>query len=210
MNTGPGPLAGHGQLPAAPAADPLFEAFVLQVRALARDDIADRRRAEAVGAALAGLAHAGWQMPDPRYRALQPDAPYGSWLLHLDPASGLSVVLDVFGPGQVAAIHNHCCWGAFACLAGAERERSYTMRDGSLVESATRLMQCGDVAVVMPPGDDFHQVENASERASISLHVYGRDIGRIERLRWEDGRTRAFRSGYSNDLTGLPAYTYFG
>jgi len=189
-----------------PATDDLFDAFLLQVRALATDDISDTQRAEGVGTSLGHLTRASWQMPDPRYCALQPDAPYGSWLLHLDRASGLSVVLDVFGPGQIAAIHNHRCWGAFVCVSGAERERSYAMRDGALVQSATRLMHAGDVAVVLPPGDAFHQVECASAQASVSLHVYGADIGRLERLRWEDGRALAFRSGYSNDLTGLPPY----
>lgn len=189
-----------------PVSDPLFDTFVLQVRASAAGDFSDTERAEGAGAALTRLARAGWQMPDPRYCAMQPDAPYGSWLLHLDDTSGLSVVLDVFGPGQIAAIHNHQCWGAFACLVGSERERSYTWRDGTLVESATHLMQPGDVAVVLPPGEVFHQVECASPQASISLHVYGADIGRLERLRWERGRTVSFRSGYSNDLTGLPPY----
>jgi predicted metal-dependent enzyme (double-stranded beta helix superfamily) len=62
------------------------------------------------------------------------------------------------------------------------------------------------VAVVEPPGDAFHQVECASAEASISLHVYGRDIGRIERQRWDATGLLAFRSEYSNDVAGLPPY----
>ena len=67
-------------------------------------------------------------------------------------------------------------------------------------------MQPGDVATVEPPGDAFHQVECASPQASISLHVYGDDIGRIKRLRWDGAAFVAFRSEYSNDVTGLAPY----
>lgn len=145
-------------------------------------------------------------MPDARYRAMQPDAPYGSWLLHFDRNSGLSVVLDVFGPGQVAAIHNHCTWGAFGCLVGAEIEREYCIQHGVPVETAWRMMNPGDVRTVDPPGDSFHQVECASPEASISLHIYGRDIGRIDRRRWDETQFVTFQSGYSNDVTGLAPY----
>ena len=186
--------------------DPLFDTFLARVRGLARGSAPHADRAHGVADALSALVRAGWRMPDPRYRAMQPDAPYGSWLLHLDPLSRLSVVLDVFGPGQVAAIHNHRSCGAFACLCGAERERCFRVDNGVPVECAARLMQAGDVAVVLPPGDDYHQVECASPRASISLHVYGDDIGRIERQRWDGARFVAFRSEYSNDVTGLAPY----
>ncbi|MBP6851430.1 MAG: cysteine dioxygenase family protein [Rhodoferax sp.] len=187
-------------------ADPLFDNFLVRARGFARGDASAAARVAGVAGALRNLVQAGWQMPDPRYCAMQADAPYGSWLLYLDPHSQLSVVLDVFGQGQVAAIHNHACWGAFACLAGAERERQYRLEAGVPVEVGTRLMQPGDVAVVDPPGDAFHQVECASTQASTSLHVYGRDIGRIERQRWDGTGFIAFRSAYSNDALGLAPY----
>lgn len=186
--------------------DPRFDDFLAQVRSLARSAAPTPERAKGVADALTQLVRAGWQMADPRYCAMQAGAPYGSWLLYLDAHSGLSVVLDVFGPGQVAAIHNHCCWGAFACMVGAERERRYAVVDGAPVQTSTRLMVPGDVALVEPPGADFHQVECASAHASISLHVYGRDIGRIERQRWDGRAFIPFRSEYSNDRMQLVPY----
>ena len=198
--------AGYLVTPAPALADPHFDDFLAQARLLARGGAPACARAAGVAGALASLVRSGWQMPDPRYRAMQSSAPYGSWLLYLDPHSQLCVVLDVFGPGQVAAIHNHCCWGAFACLAGAERERHYRLEGGAPVQAGERLMQPGDVAVVEPPGETFHQVECASVQASTSLHVYGQDIGRIERQRWDGTRFIAFRSAYSNDTMGLAPY----
>ena len=187
-------------------ADPRFDIFLAQVRAVARSTAPPAESAQGVTAALAALVHTGWQMPDARYRAMQPDAAYGSWLLYLDQQSQLCVVLDVFGPGQVAAIHNHCSWGAFACLEGAERERRYRIEQGAPVECGTRLMEPGDVVTVEPPGDALHQVECASPQASVSLHVYSEDIGRIERQRWDGVAFVAFRSHYSNDMAGLAPY----
>lgn len=190
------------------SADPQFDRFLARLHAIMRDLPDDGAKAEAVGEALRALAASGWRIPDARYRQMQPDAPYGSYLLHLDPGSGLCVVLDVFGVGQVAAIHDHGGWGAFACLEGREIERRYALRDGVPVEAEVTEMPPGAVAVVAPPGDGFHQVECASPEPSISLHVYGVDIGRAVRKRWnERARTfERFSSGYSNEVAGLPVY----
>jgi predicted metal-dependent enzyme (double-stranded beta helix superfamily) len=46
-------------------------------------------------------------------------------------------------------------------------------------------------------------VANAyGDRVSISIHVYGADIGAIRRATFNrlDGRTREFTSGYANDV----------
>ena len=64
----------------------------------------------------------------------------------------------------------------------------------------------GEVDRVSPGIGDIHVVENAlTDRPSISIHVYGGDIGAIRRHRFEpDGREFEFISGYSN--TSLPNF----
>jgi predicted metal-dependent enzyme (double-stranded beta helix superfamily) len=152
-----------------------------------------------------------WRMPDPRYLACQPDAMYGSYLLYLNSSATLNVVLDVFMPGQAAMIHNHKCWCAFACLEGVERERLYSV-DSALetapVQELERICAVGEVRALGGARNLFHQVECGSDSPAVSLHVYGADIGRLERDVWneEKGQFVSFRSNYSNDAMGLPEY----
>ncbi|MGD9941767.1 MAG: cysteine dioxygenase [Burkholderiaceae bacterium] len=154
---------------------------------------------------------AEWRMPDERYRKCQPDAPYGSYLLFLCPSTRLSIVLDVFAPGQVAAVHDHGVWGVFGCLAGIEIERRFAL-DGAAGSpprelSSVRLTP-GEVRSTDPAGASFHQVECAGQVESVSLHVYGDDIGRLKRRRWDPAAHAlvTFSSGYSNDVLGYRPY----
>lgn len=152
-----------------------------------------------------------WSMPDPRYMQLQPDAPYGSYLLYLSPDADLCIVLDVFMAGQAAVTHNHCCWGVFTCLEGTERERLYDAPpdlSGPPVETGSRLRPPGVVTLAAPAQNAFHQVECATGARSVSLHLYGADIGAIRRQKWDAtaGAYMDFRGGYSNPVLGLPVY----
>jgi predicted metal-dependent enzyme (double-stranded beta helix superfamily) len=61
----------------------------------------------------------------------------------------------------------------------------------------------GEVSAVSPLIGDIHQVENAlRDRPSISIHVYGGNIGAIARHVFvpETGEAKPFVSGYSNTL----------
>lgn len=152
-----------------------------------------------------------WAMPDARYMQLQPDAPYGSYLLYLSPGDDLCIVLDVFMAGQAAVTHNHCCWGVFTCLEGTERERLYDAPadlSGPPVETGARLRPPGVVTLAAPEAHAFHQVECAEGARSVSLHLYGADIGAIRRQKWDSGAGAYvdFRGGYSNPVLGLPVY----
>ena len=153
-----------------------------------------------------------WAMPDARYMQLQPDAPYGSYLLYLSPAEDLCIVLDVFMAGQAAVTHNHCCWGVFTCLEGVERERLYEAPadlSAPPVETGSRLRPTGVVTLAAPEVNAFHQVECAEgSPRSVSLHLYGADIGRIRRQKWDAGAASYadFRGGYSNPVLDLPVY----
>lgn len=152
-----------------------------------------------------------WQMPDPRYLQCQPDAPYGSYLLYLSEAADLCIVLDIFLAQQAAIAHNHLCWCVFSCLEGVEREELYHVPDdlsSAPVKALSRLRKPGEVTQADAAPGAFHQVSCADGELAISLHIYGADIGTLDRQMWDDAAKRfvAFRSGYSNDVVGLPTY----
>ncbi len=127
---------------------------------------------------------------------------YRQYLLHCDPHQRFSVVSFVWGPGQTTPIHDHTVWGLIGMLRGAETGQRFDVGgDGSLVPGATDLLEHGDVDVVSPTLGDIHKVSNAhGDRTSISIHVYGANIGAVDRHVYDPdtGAQKSFISGYSN------------
>lgn len=152
-------------------------------------------------AALRELVREDDWLPD-AYAAPSPER-YRQYLLYADARERFSVVSFVWGPGQRTPIHNHTVWGLIGVLRGAEYSQPYA-RDasGALRENgAERLIERAQVEAVSPAIGDIHRVRNAyDDRVSVSIHVYGANIGAVRRSIWQaDGTPRTFVSGYSND-----------
>jgi predicted metal-dependent enzyme (double-stranded beta helix superfamily) len=127
---------------------------------------------------------------------------YRQYLLHADSRERFSVVSFVFGPGQTTPIHDHTVWGLIGMLRGSERERHYIRsEEGGLVEHGRpHFLKPGEVDAVSPTLGDLHRVSNAfTDRTSVSIHVYGANIGAVRRATYESsGAKQTFISGYSN------------
>ncbi len=126
---------------------------------------------------------------------------YTQYLLHLDGAGRFGVVSFVWGPGQATPIHDHTVWGLVGVLRGAELSQAYVLdNDGLRAMGDPKRLEAGDVEAVSPRIGDIHRVSNAfADRTSISIHVYGGDIGRISRHAFAaDGRPTPFVSGYAD------------
>lgn len=126
---------------------------------------------------------------------------YRQYLLHLDPAARFSVVSFVWGPGQATPIHDHTVWGLIGMLRGAEYAQGYRFAGATrLVPAGLPVrLEPGQVEAVSPAVGDIHRVHNAfDDRVSISIHVYGADIGAVQRSVYtEEGERKPFVSGYS-------------
>ena len=135
--------------------------------------------------------------PHPQY--------YQQYLLYADPLDRFSVVSFVWGPGQKTPLHNHTVWGMIGQLRGQERSADYYRQpDGSYQADQSFICNPGQVVTVSPNTHDIHVVENAlSDQTSISIHVYGGNIGRIERAVFDPttGAEKLFISGYANSVT---------
>jgi len=127
---------------------------------------------------------------------------YQQYLLHADSRERFSVVSFVWGPGQKSPIHDHTVWGIVGILRGAEFEQRYARtNEGRFQEQGSpSRMEKGEVTAVSPAIGDFHRVSNAlDDRQSVSIHVYGANIGAVRRSMYEaDGTSKPFQSGYSN------------
>lgn len=150
---------------------------------------------------LAGLIATDDWLPD---AYAQPDPVYyRQYLLHCDPFERFSVVSFVWGPGQTTPIHDHTVWGLVGVLRGAERSQRYDVHgeSGPLVAHPPDILPAGAVEAVSPVIGDVHAISNArKDGVSISIHVYGGNIGAIRRSVFEPltGRRKPFVSGYAN------------
>jgi predicted metal-dependent enzyme (double-stranded beta helix superfamily) len=156
----------------------------------------------ATGGRLLGelVAHDDW-LPD-AFAEPSPER-YRQYLLHCDSAERFSVVSFVWGPGQATPIHNHTVWGLVGVLRGAEIGERFELSDtGALVPGHKARLERGEVEAVSPSVGDIHRVSNAfDDKVSISIHVYGANIGAVERATFDAaGRPKRFISGYANSL----------
>lgn len=193
-------MNAHDPILAARRLAPLRE-FIIEVTRIAGRDMPEPERVAAVREHLARLIAQDDWLPE---EAAQPHPQfYQQYLLHCDPLSRFSVVSFVWGPGQHTPVHDHMVWGLVGMLRGAETSQAYG-RDaqGRVVpQGPLERLEPGDIAMVSPATGDIHLVSNAFEdRASISIHVYGGNIGATSRHVFEAGTdiVKPFVSGYSS------------
>lgn len=144
------------------------------------------------------VSHDDW-LPE-EFAQPHPDH-YQQYLLHADSRQRFSIVSFVWGPGQETPVHDHKVWGLIGMLRGAEDAQNYEITATGLqpVGEAVRLSP-GQVEAVSPTIGDIHKVSNAyQDQVSISIHVYGANIGAVHRAVYRpDGSEKLFISGYSN------------
>ncbi len=136
-------------------------------------------------------------VPDSQY--------YQQYLLHCDPLERFSLVSFVWGPGQSTPVHDHEVWGYVGMLRGAEINQRYLRdADGRLAPAGeASTLRPGDVECLSPVEGDIHRVSNAySDRVSISVHLYGGNIGAVSRHVYDPatGQAKPFVSGYSSPV----------
>lgn len=152
-------------------------------------------------ALLARLVAADDWLPDDFAR---PDpSSYRQYLLWCDPLERFSLVSFVWGPGQKTPVHDHTVWGLIGMLRGAEVATNFARTGGRLAPCGEERLTPGHVGAVSPRIGDIHAVANAlADRASISIHIYGANIGAVARHVFDaaSGMPKPFVSGYSNAL----------
>jgi 3-mercaptopropionate dioxygenase len=135
-------------------------------------------------------------------------------LLHMPADQVFSIIGGVWRPGQTTPIHDHLTWALIGVYRGSEREALYrSLDDGSnpkfarVEKVSERINEPGHVTVLAHTG--IHKVDNPSvDLPTHSVHVYGRDIGNLERHSYNPvtGEIGKFVSGYCNVLRDTDPY----
>ena len=148
------------------------------------------------------VAHDDWL---PAEYAKPDPARYQQYLLHCDSRERFSVVSFVWGPGQNTPVHDHRVWGLVGVLRGSELNESFARNpEGQLISAGPpERLNAGSVARLSPRLGDIHRVSNAErDRVSVSIHIYGSNIGAVERATYDAvGNPKRFISGYANRTT---------
>ena len=146
------------------------------------------------------IAQDHWLEED--FRKTHPDY-YQQYLLYCDPHERFSLQSFVWGPGQSTPIHDHTVWGLVGVLQGAESCVRYRQTaEGLISDGPALVLERGSVDAVSPSVGDIHKVSNwFSDRTSISIHIYGANIGNLRRhtLDAATGAQKDFVSGYSHN-----------
>lgn len=132
------------------------------------------------------------QQPDciePRYRKRGASA-YGRYMLHRAPLFNISAV--VWGPGDNAKAHNHETWGMVGVVENAIRETRFRRKDAGSQSGYAELEvtgvlnnRAGMVSCLIAPNDDLHEMNNVTDRDTVEIHVYGKDLTDMPRLRFD-------------------------
>jgi predicted metal-dependent enzyme (double-stranded beta helix superfamily) len=123
----------------------------------------------------------------------------GSFVLHRGP--GLLVVSVVWGPGAHVGPHDHHTWGMIGVMGNGIQETRFRRVDGReredhalLEKDRTVLVKPGEVSLLIPEVDEIHQLDNFSDRPTVEIHVYGRELVGLDRCQYdlETGRIKRF------------------
>lgn len=116
---------------------------------------------------------------------------YGQYCLYRR-GTALSVIAFCWGPGKGTPIHDHLSWGALGFIDGLEQETRYKRLDdgkdpkrAQLKEIGVYLTRTGETSHLVSPERDVHRVHNPGDTPSVSVHVYGCDMGTQRRRRYD-------------------------
>jgi predicted metal-dependent enzyme (double-stranded beta helix superfamily) len=143
-----------------------------------------------------------------RYRRLTDHCkrPFSVYNLHR--GQGVFVSSLVWAPGAHLAPHDHGTWGMIGLVGNAIQETRFRRVDDRdrenfavLERDREVLVRPGDVSLLIPEVDEIHMMDNPSDRCTVEIHVYGKDLVGLPRrvFNLETGQITSFTNGPSDN-----------
>lgn len=181
--------------------DATLQTFVDDVSAMVATTDDEHEITKRVGERLSALLASDYRLPPELTR---PSAEHHvNYPLHIAPDGSWSLAAVVWNVGQRTPVHGHETWGVVGIHSGAEREFRYvkpTAADAGtpLTPAGEQLFEHGAVTVCCTTDDDVHAVAAVGDVPTVGIHVYGADIGAIQRRRYDPatGAVELFVSGW--------------
>jgi len=115
---------------------------------------------------------------------------YGRYMLYRAPLFNVTSV--VWGPGDGAKAHNHDTWGLVGVLENELQETRFRRCDDGSREGYAELEiqtvnsnSTGMVSTLLAPEDDIHEMLNVTQKNTVEVHVYGKDLANMPRLQFD-------------------------
>ena len=112
------------------------------------------------------------------------------FLLHEEPDHSLAVFASAYSAGRGFPPHDHGTWAIVAGVEGIETDTYWRRVDNGSRDGYAELEQ--GVETPIAPGSasamvtgEIHSVANKTAETTISLHVYGRHVGFIDRSQFD-------------------------
>lgn len=128
---------------------------------------------------------------------------YARHLLHKDRTNRFVVLSLVWMPGQATPIHDHSCWGLMGIVENALEETAYERLDDGSRDGYAELKELhggqvskGSTSYLLPPYQEIHKIGNSTDKKSISIHIYGRDIDQVNVFDLDRNEVRPMRIKY--------------
>lgn len=138
---------------------------------------------ERVAALLSALLTSGYTLP-PEFVRPAPDR-HVNYPLYIAPDGSWCLVSVVWNVGQRTPVHGHETWGVAGIYSGTEREMRYlkpAVADaGPLTPAGEHVWRRGQVTVCCTTDDDVHSVVAEGDEPTIGIHVYGGNLGTLNR-----------------------------
>lgn len=166
--------------------DPVFTGFVEHLAGLVGTQTDEHLITAEVARLLREALAEGIDLPESVTRP-DPDH-YVMYPLHVAPDGRFSIAAAVWNVGQGTPVHGHETWGVVGIHSGVEHEVSFAKPaepDVPLVQDGDDLWGPGEVTVCCTTDDDVHQVFCHGDRPCVGIHVYGADIGTLERRSYQ-------------------------
>jgi predicted metal-dependent enzyme (double-stranded beta helix superfamily) len=170
--------------------------FVREMEELTRAETDPRRLTELGGPLLQQLV----SNPDTieeRFKRGGTDG-HGRYMLHRAPHFNVTAV--VWRPNDTAKAHNHETWGMIGVIGNEIQETRFRRLDDGTKEGyadieVTEVLvhKPRAVSLLVPPEDDIHEMLNPTPRDTVEIHVYGKDLVALQRLRF-DPATQSVRT----------------
>jgi predicted metal-dependent enzyme (double-stranded beta helix superfamily) len=162
--------------------------FVGDLDRITREETDAHAVTERISPLLGRLVKSREGIPTEYLRA--PAGQRGRYILHRSPRFNVTSV--IWRPGDRAGAHNHETWGVIGVIDNEIEETRYRVTEsgaGRAHLEQLRVMRHGPGAVSrLVPGDEVHAMHNPTDRDTVEIHVYGRDLFGLQRRTWaEDG-----------------------
>jgi predicted metal-dependent enzyme (double-stranded beta helix superfamily) len=183
--------------------DGALQAFIDDVALVADTTDDEYEITKAVAKLLSALLAGDYRLPPEVTRPS--DEHHVNYPLYIAPDGSWSLAAVVWNVGQRTPVHGHDTWGVVGIYSGAEREFRYDKPTAAepgrpLTPAGEHVWERGQVTVCCTTDDDVHAVAAVGDVPTVGIHVYGADIGTIERRLYDPatGAVQMFVSGWDD------------